>query len=192
MSDVEGPMDPIDPPPHEPSSSKRRPSWLRETLEDVGRHVAPRGTFRESKKSNRYQGYLTAMSTIIQSEPCTFEEVVKHQVWKDAMNEEYELIMKNDVWDVVPRPKDKSVVTSKWLYKIKHGADRSVEKFKARFVARGFSQKEGVDYNEIFAPIARYNTICSIIALVASQGWNLYQMDVMTTFLHGSNKEKVY
>ena len=127
MPDVDEPMDPIDPPPHEPSSSKRRPSWLRETLEDAKRHIAPRGTFRESKKSNMYQGYLTAMSIIIQNEPSSFEEVVKHQVWKDAMNEEYESIMKNDVWDVVPRPQDKSVVTSKWLYKIKHGADGSAD-----------------------------------------------------------------
>lgn len=70
------------------------------------------------------------------------------------MNKEYESIMKNNVSDVVPRPKDKSVVTSKWLYKIKHGANESVEKFKARFIARGFSQKEGLDYDEIFAPIA--------------------------------------
>ena len=83
------------------------------------------GTFRESKKLNKYLGYLAAISTIVQSEPCTFEESVKHQVWKDAMNEEYETIMKNDVWNVVPRPQDKAVVTSKWLYKIKH---RSVGK----------------------------------------------------------------
>ena len=67
MPDVEGSMDPIDPPPSEPSSSKTRPSWLRDTLEDVKRHIAPRGTFRESKKSNRYQGYLVAMSTIVLS-----------------------------------------------------------------------------------------------------------------------------
>jgi len=192
MPDVEGPMDPIDPPPHEPSSSKRRPSWLRETLEDAKRHVAPRGTFCESKKSNRYQGYLTATSTIVQSKPCTFKDAAKHQVWKDAMNEEYESIMKNVVWDVVPRPKGKSVVTSKWLYKIKHGDDGSTEKFKARFVDRGFSQKEGVDHDEIFALVAHYTTIRSIIAVVASQGWNLHQMDVKTAFLHGSIKEEVY
>ena len=104
MLDVDEPMDPIDPPPHEPSSSKRRPSWLRETLEDAERHIAPRGTFRESKTPNMYQGYLTAMCTIIQNEPSSFEGAVKQQVWKDAMNEEYESIMKNDVWDVVPRP----------------------------------------------------------------------------------------
>ena len=97
MPDVEGPMDPIDPAPHEPSSSKKRPSWLRETLEDGEGHVAPRGIFCESKKPNRYQGYLISMSTIVQSKPCTFEEIVKHQVWKDTMNEEYESIMKNDI-----------------------------------------------------------------------------------------------
>ena len=88
MLDIDGQMDPIDPPPGESSSSKRRPSWLRHTLEDAERHIAPRGTFRESKKSNRYQGYLVAMSTIVQFELGMLEEAVKHQVWKDAMNEE--------------------------------------------------------------------------------------------------------
>ena len=73
------------------------------------------------------------------------------------MHKEYESIMKNDVWDVVPRPEEKAVVTSKWFYKIKHGSDGSAEKFKARFVARGFSQKEGIDYDDIFAPVARYH-----------------------------------
>ena len=69
MPDVEGPMDPIDP----PSSNKRRPSWLQDTLEDVEGHIAPRGTVRESKKPNRYQGYLAAMSTIMKSKPGTFK-----------------------------------------------------------------------------------------------------------------------
>ena len=67
--------------------------------------------------------------------------------------------MKNDVQEVIPKPEDKSVVTSKWLYKINHGADGSAEKYKAIFVARGFSQKEGIDYDDIFAPVARYTTI---------------------------------
>ena len=70
------------------------------------------------------------------------------------MHEEYESIVKNDVWDVVPRPKDKAVVTSKWIYKINHRSDGSAEKFKARFVAHGFSQKEGIEYDEIFSPVA--------------------------------------
>ena len=66
--------------------------------------------------------------------------------WKDAMIEEYQLIMKNDVWDVVPRPEGKSVVTSKWIYKIKHAVDCSIGKYKAIFMAGGFPQKEGIDY----------------------------------------------
>ena len=70
------------------------------------------------------------------------------------MMEEYNSIMKNDVWEVVPRPEGKSVVTSKWLYKLKHVADGSIEKYKARFVARGFSQVEGVDYDETFASVS--------------------------------------
>ena len=70
------------------------------------------------------------------------------------MNEEYESIMENDVYDVVPRPKDKYVVTSKWIYNIKHEYNGSAEEFKAIFVSQGFSQKEGIDYDEIFAPVS--------------------------------------
>ena len=78
--------------------------------------------------------------------------------------------MKNDVWDVVLRPEGKSVVTSKWIYKIKHAADGSIEKYKARFVVRGFSQKQGTNYEETFAPVARYTSIRAIMALVAKLG----------------------
>eukprot|EP00253_Pinus_taeda_P005003 PITA_05003 len=71
------------------------------------------------------------------------------------MVEEYDSIVRNSVWDVVPRPEDKSVVSSQWLYKVKQAADGSVEKHKARFVAYGFSQVEGIDYDETFASVAR-------------------------------------
>ena len=79
------------------------------------------------------------MSNIIDSEPSTFEEVVEKAKWKDAMMEEYQSIMKNDVWKVILKPEGKSVVTSKWIYKIKHATDDNIEKYKTRFVARGFS-----------------------------------------------------
>jgi hypothetical protein len=129
---------------------------------------------------------------VIDSEPSTFDEAVKHKVWKDAMIEEYESILKNDVWEVVPRPQGKSVVTSKWIYKIKHVADGSVEKFKARFVASGFSQKEGIDYDEIFAHSARYTSIRVINSLALVINWKLHQMDVKTAFLNGEVEQEVY
>ena len=71
------------------------------------------------------------------------------------MVEKYSSIMTNDVWEVVPRPQDKSIVGSRWIYKIKYDADDSIEKFKARFVAKGYAQKEGIDYEETFAPVAQ-------------------------------------
>jgi hypothetical protein len=94
--------------------------------------------------------------------------------------------------EVVPRPQGKSVVTSKWIYKIKHATDGSVEKFKARFVARGFSQKEGIDYYEIFAPVARYTSIKIIISLASVFYWKLHQMDVKNAFLNGEVEQEVY
>ena len=93
---------------------------------------------------------------------------------------------------MVLRPKGKSVVSSNWIYKIKHVADGSVEKFKARLVARGFSQKEGVDYEETFAHVACYTSIRVAISLAAKMGWKIHQMDVKTTFLNGVIEEEVY
>ena len=84
------------------------------------------------------------------------------------------LKMKNGVWEILPKPKDKSVVTSKWIYKIKHATDGSIDKYKARFVASGFSQLEGIDYEETFAPTTRYTTIRSFVSLAASMGWNIH------------------
>ena len=100
------------------------------------------------------------------------------------MTEEYQSIMKNGVWDIVPKTENKSVVYSKWIYKIKHAVDGSIEKYNAIFVARGFSQKEGIDYKETFAPTARYTSIRTIMALASTMNWDLHHMDVKTTFLN--------
>jgi hypothetical protein len=101
------------------------------------------------------------------------------------MLEEYRSIIKNNVWDIVRRPKDNSLVSSKWIYKIKHPADGSMEKFKARLVAICFTHKEGIDYEETFSPVARYTSIRAIISLASILGWKLHQMNVKSTFLNG-------
>ena len=100
--------------------------------------------------------------------------------------------MNNFVWDIVMRPEGSSIMISKWIYKIKHGADGSIEKHKARFVAHGFPQKEGIDYRETFAPIARYTSIRSILELDVVMKWKVHHMDVKTTFLNGVVEEEVY
>jgi hypothetical protein len=108
------------------------------------------------------------------------------------MTEEYQSIINNNVWEIVPRPNNKDVVSSRWLFKKKHVVDRSIEKHKERFVSHGFSQKEGIDYEETFAPIARYTSIITIIALTTKIKWKLHQMDVKTYFLNGVIEKEVY
>jgi hypothetical protein len=86
------------------------------------------------------------------------------------MVEEYNSIMKNDVWDIVPRLEGKSVVYSRWLYKVKHAAIGSIDKYKAWFIVRGFYKREGVDYEDTFAPVARYTSIRTITSLASVFG----------------------
>ena len=101
------------------------------------------------------------------NEPSSFEEAVEDPAWVDAMVEEYDSIVRNSAWEIVPRLEGKSVVGSRWIYKVKQAADGSVEKYKAIFVSRGFSQIEGINYEETFAPVARYSSIRTILALSA-------------------------
>ena len=86
------------------------------------------------------------------------------------MVEECDSIIKNQVWEVVSRPEGKKEVRSRWIYKVKHATDESVEKYKAHFVAKWLSQKEGIDYDETFAPVSRYCSIRTIISLAAEMG----------------------
>ena len=137
------------------------------------------------KRPKPFSNYTDLMCDLLDEEPTFFEESIQKKEWEDDMTEEYQSIIKNDVCEIVPRPKSKDVVSSKWLFKIKHAADGSIEKYKARFVARGFSQKEGIDYEETFAPVARYTSIRTIIDLAAKMKWKLHQMDVKTAFLNG-------
>jgi hypothetical protein len=152
----------------------------------------PRQAMRESKPPEGSCSYIVMVSNIKECESSTFEEAVDREVWRDAMMEEYNSIMNNDVWEVVPRPEGKSVVTSKWLYKLKFVAYGSIEKYKARFMARGFSQVEGFDYDETFSPIARYTSIRALISIAVEMGWKIHQMDVKTAFLNGLIEKEVY
>ena len=135
---------------------------------------------------------MALITELINSKPSSFKEAAQHDVWQEAMVEEYDLIMKNQLWEVVPRPKGKKVVGSRWIYKVKHAADGSVQKYKVCFVSKGFSQKEGINDEETFAPVARYSSIRTIISLATEMGWRVHQMDVKTAFLNGVIEEEVY
>ena len=108
------------------------------------------------------------------------------------MQEEIDAIEKNKTWQLVEKPNDKEAIGVKWVYKVKHNSDGSIQRTKARLVVKGYAQQLGLDYNETFAPVARLDTIRAIIALAAQKGWNLYQLDVKSAFLNGELKEEVY
>jgi hypothetical protein len=171
---------------------KRNPAWARDLIQYGEKYGVPKGTTRHVKRPKPFSSYTVVMCDILEEEPTCFEESIQRKEWADAMTEEYQSIIKNEVWEIVPRPKSKDVVSSKWLFKIKHVVDGSIEKYKATFVTRGFSQKEGIDYEETFAPVARYTSMRTIIALISNMKWNFHQMDVKTAFLNGVIEEEVY
>jgi hypothetical protein len=179
-------------PPQMTILHKRKLAWARELIQDGEKYGVPQGTTRQVKRPKPFSSYTALMCDLLEEEPTFFEEAIQRKEWADAMTKEYQSIMKNEVWEIVPRPKSKDVVSSRWLFKIKHDADGSIEKYKARFVTRGFSQKEGIDYEETFALVAKYTSIRTIIALAAKMKWKLHQMDVKTAFLNGVIEEEVY
>jgi transposase InsO family protein len=125
-------------------------------------------------------------------EPHSFREASTNPLWQAAMKEELDALHKNNTWDLVDLPPGKSVVRCKWVYKIKTCSDGTVDRYKARLVARGFTQEYGVDYEETFAPVARLSSVRALLAVAASRHWSLCQMDVKNAFLNGDLNEEVY
>ena len=128
-------------------------------------------------------------------EPKTYKDALASSdgtKWQKAMATEIESLGANDVWDLVELPRDRKAVGSKWVFKLKVAADGSVDRYKARLVAQGFSQKFGVDYDETFCPVVRPESVRTVIALAAENDLKLHQMDVTTAFLNGELKEVVY
>eukprot|EP00253_Pinus_taeda_P033351 PITA_33351 len=108
------------------------------------------------------------------------------------MNEEYRLLLANDTWDLVPLPKGRKLVRCKWVYRTKYEPNGKVDKHKARLIAKGFSQVEGIEYTKTFSPVAKMNSICLVLSLAASFKWEFHQMDVKSAFLHGDLHEEIY
>ncbi|KAI5708540.1 hypothetical protein M8J77_024816 [Diaphorina citri] len=129
------------------------------------------------------------------SDPVSYAEVLKRpdkDVWEKAMTDEIQCHERNKTWEVCTLPAGKKPVKSKWVFKTKLLSDGSIDKHKARLVAKGYSQKEGIDYDEIFAPVVRYNSIRLLLALAVEQNLEVDQMDVVAAFLHPKLEEEIY
>ncbi|GJR12854.1 retrovirus-related pol polyprotein from transposon TNT 1-94 [Tanacetum coccineum] len=130
-----------------------------------------------------------------EGEPSTLQEALNNpdaSFWKEAMQEEIEALHKNKTWELVPLPGGRKPIGNKWVYKIKRNGDDQVERYRARLVVKGYAQKEGIDFNEIFSPVVRITTIRVVLAMCATYDLHLEQLDVKTAFLHGNLDEEIY
>ncbi|UYV77314.1 hypothetical protein LAZ67_15000474 [Cordylochernes scorpioides] len=112
--------------------------------------------------------------------------------WKKAMEEEFDSLIENKIWELVDPPKNRNIIGTKWVFKTKCNSDGSVERHKARLVAKGYSQQYGIDYEETFAPVVRQNTIRMFLALAVEYNLILHQMDVQSAYLNGEIKEEIF
>ncbi|KAG8047680.1 hypothetical protein GUJ93_ZPchr0008g13842 [Zizania palustris] len=125
-------------------------------------------------------------------EPTTFEEARSEEIWRKAMAEEMYSIEQNGTWNLVDLPPDHRPIGLKWIDKIKRNEKGSIVKYKARLVAKGYIQQVGIDYAEVFAPIARMESVRMVLAMAARGGWYVHHMDVKLAFLNGDLQEEVY
>ncbi|GKD04394.1 putative RNA-directed DNA polymerase [Tanacetum coccineum] len=125
-------------------------------------------------------------------EPSSFEEASKDVNWINAMNNEMQALYENGTWELVDLPIGRKAIGSKWVYRIKYMSSGEIERYKARVVAKGYNQKEGIDYEETFSPVVKMSTVRCLIDLAVQRDWKLFQMDVNNAFLYGDLSEDVY
>ena len=125
-------------------------------------------------------------------EPKKTEKALMDHDWISSMQEELNQFERNKVWELVPVPKNRSIIGTKWVFRNKMDENGIVTRNKARLVAKGYSQEEGIDYDETFAPVARLEAIRNFLAFVAHSNFKVYQMDVKSAFLNGELEEEVY
>lgn len=125
-------------------------------------------------------------------EPATFEDAKQEQCWLKAMREEMASIEQNNTWRLVDLPCGHKAIGLKWVFKLKRDEAGVVVKHKARLVAKGYVQQQGVDCGEVFALVARMESIRLLLAVAAQEGWSVHHMDVKSAFLNGELEEEVY
>ena len=149
---------------------------------------------RERRAPDRFGEWVT-MASKDTVEPATVSEALHgphSEQWREAMQEEIDSLQEHDVYELTELPRGRKAVGCKWVFKIKHNADGSVERYKARLVAQGYSQRYGLDYDETFSPVVRFESIRTVVALPVQRGLKLHQIDVTSAFLNGELEDEVY
>ena len=113
-------------------------------------------------------------------------------LWESAIIEEYNSLLQNNTWTLTQLPPGRNTIQTRWVFKVKAGANGTNPRYKARLVAKGFTQREGIDYTETFSPVVKLNSLRAILSLVAARDLNITQLDIKTAFLYGEINEEIY
>ncbi|CAL1371101.1 unnamed protein product [Linum trigynum] len=171
------------------------PVWHKDYYLGTGataqKHLYPISSYMDFSQLSQHHKHFSLAVTNLQ-DPQSYHEAVKEECWRQAMREERTALELNNTWDVVDAPPGKKLVGSKWVYKTKLLADGSIERRKARVVAKGFTQVYGVDFLDTFSPVMKINTVKTLLAVASVKNWELSQMDVSNAYLNGELEEEVY
>lgn len=170
---------------------------------DTGNNEELRRSNREPRKPDRYgyepgswfAGFALSAEEFVQNDPVTMNDAKKRAdwpKWKKAIDDEFSSLKKNGTWSLCELPAGRKAVTCKWVFKLKYKSNGNIDKYKARLVARGFSQEKGFDYNETYSPTAKLTTFRVLLSIANHFGYFVHQMDVKCAFLNGQLREDIY
>ena len=171
----------------------KQPAYLEDyycnmTATDIPYPLAAHLSYEKLTKG--YRDYVCAVTKHV--EPTSFNQAKKFDKWIKAMNEELIALESNDTWSVCSLPPGKHAIGCRWVYKVKLNADGTLESYKVRLVAKGYTQQEGIDFVDTFSPVAKMNTVKTLIAVSAAKKWSLTQLDISNAFLNGDLDEEIY
>jgi len=206
-SDQRTVVEPHPPPLRRSARSKVTPTWLKDFVQPRATPVqntspshshsfqttATYPLLHDADLSYLSQAFVASFMSVLQvSEPHTYSQAKTSPEWIAAMDKELEALEANGTWRLTTLPPDKKALTSKWVYKVKFRPDRSVKRYKARLVIRGFQQVKDKDFKHTFSPVAKLTTVRIFIALATAKAWSLHQLDINNAFLHGFIDEDIY
>lgn len=180
-------------PPAQPAAPPSPPIAQRRTERAAARRPASLWQDDAYRITNRNTAIANVATTA--SEPTSLEEALQSpdsNKWRLAMDDEIASLTANHTWTLQPVPHGVKPIPVKWVYKEKRDANGSIERHKARLVVKGFHQREGIDYDEVFAPVSKYSTLRTLLAIAAHQDLEIHQLDIKTAFLNGNLDEDVY
>lgn len=196
-SDSEEPSEPTDDSDDEYNSFEEASAEEEnvEQEEATGRDGARQQRSTRGVLPARLRDYVVDIAKVVDQEPTSYEEAVlgpEQDLWKVAMREEYDSLMKNNTWSLVELPNGRKPIGCKWVFKRKEDVAGKVSKFKARLVAQGFSQQLGVDYDTVFAPVATQTTFRILLTVAGCKRMTVRHLDVKSAYLHGQLQEELY